>query len=200
MHKEYVGYDSRVSPALIDKRQRLVRERVRDWLGGKLRRRPSGGELVEMNILPEECWVRRKREEGGSGLLLVAPGLVERRRRVIRERLKDELRVWVRRRAALMRVRREEGREERVGVKGLVRRFTRKMMLEVEEDETSARAMGLARQKREAQAKWGREVEVARRREERRRGMSGGGCSQPTRAHVLGLRRFWEGVIKTAAT
>lgn len=59
---------------------------------------------------------------------------------------------------------------------------------------------------------WGREAEIARNREEERRKRMGDGgraadggldycgvCPQPTRAHVLGLKRFWEGVIRAAA-
>jgi hypothetical protein len=59
---------------------------------------------------------------------------------------------------------------------------------------------------------WGREAEIARNREEERRKRMGdagraadggldycGVCPQPTRAHVLGLKRFWEGVIRAAA-
>jgi hypothetical protein len=190
--QECTSYDSRVSPLLISKRQTLLRERVRNVLGRKLRRRPSVGSLVELNILPEECATKR-----------VAPGLVERRRRVIREGLKDGLRVWVERRVLLMQRRKEEGElegeRERVGVKGLVRRFTGRI---VEEEDELGNA--LMKQKRKAQATRGREVEVARRREDMRKGIVdfGGGdgaCVQPTRAKVLGLRRFWEGVIKAAA-
>lgn len=150
------------------------------------------GNLVELNILPEECATKR-----------VAPGLVERRRRVIREGLKDGLRVWVERRILLMQRRKEEGEvegeQERVSVKGLVRRFTRRIV--EEEDELNN---ALMKQRQKVQATWGREVEFARQREDMRKGMVdlGGGdgaCVQPTRAKVLGLKRFWEGVIKAAA-
>ncbi|KAK5045209.1 hypothetical protein LTR84_009542 [Exophiala bonariae] len=69
---------------------------------------------------------------------------------------------------------------------------------------------------------WGREAEIARQRDEERRARmvgdcaSEGGqdqdcstrkagvdywgvCAQPTRAHVLGLKTFWEGVIRASA-
>ena len=69
---------------------------------------------------------------------------------------------------------------------------------------------------------WGREAEMARQRDEERRARmmrdcAGDGredqdcsalkrpadywgvCAQPTRAHVLGLKRFWEGVIRASA-
>ncbi|ERF76526.1 hypothetical protein EPUS_09007 [Endocarpon pusillum Z07020] len=187
--KECTSYDSPISPALFARRQSFLRERLRNALGRKLQRRPSVASLVELNILPEECT-----RKGGNA---VAPGLVERRRRVIRESLKDGLRVWVERRAVLVQRRKEEGEKEGLGVKGLVRRFTRRML--EEKGEAEAGVGGLQRQKRKAQARWGREAEIAKRWEEERREMLGGGCSQPTRAHVLGLKRFWEGVTKAAA-
>jgi hypothetical protein len=154
--------------------------------------------LVELNILPEEC-----ARKGGNA---VAPGLVERRRRVIRESLKDGLRVWVERRAVLMEKRKvEDGEKEKIGVKEAVRRFTRRVL--EEGHGMDGGTMISERNKDKRQARWGKDVEIARRLDERRRrrmgvlGAQNGdvGCSQPTRAHVLGLRRFWEGVIKTAA-
>lgn len=144
---------------------------------------------------------------------MVAPGLVERRRRVIRESLKDGLRVWVERWVVLRRRREEEGEKVEVeveeeegakgGVKWLVRRFTRRM-LEEEEGGKGGVGTGVTRQKRKAQAKLGREDEIAMRWEERKWGAIGdehvgGCCSQPTQVHVLGLKRFWEGVIKAAS-
>lgn len=153
-----------------------------------------------MNILPEEC-----ARKGGN---VVAPGLVERRRRVIREGLKDGLRVWVGRWVLLMQRREvEEEDEEKEGkgsVKGLVRRFTKRMLEEKEEGGNGGVCNGVMRQKRRAQVKWGREIEIFERWEERKKGVIDvehvdGGCSQPTRVHVLGLRRFWEGVIKAAS-
>lgn len=195
--RECTSYDSPISPALISKRQSFVRERVRNALGRKLRRRPSVASLVEWNILPEEC-----ARKGGNA---VAPGLVERRRRVIREVLKDGLRVWVQRQAVLMQRRKEEeGEKEKVGVKGLVRRFTTRSLDEAREAECGVKE--LQTQKRRAQRRWGSEVEIVRRWEERRPGIhkgvedgNNGGCRQPTRAHVLGLKRFWEGVIKATS-
>jgi F-box-like/RPEL repeat len=193
--KECTSYSSPVSPALISAHRSILRERLKNGLRRKLQRRPSAASLVELNILPEEC-ARR----GGNA---VAPGLVERRRRVIREGLKDGLRVWVERRAALMQRRKDEG--ERLGVKGLVRRFTRRMA-DAGEVGSAGSVVGMGKTK--AQVKCGEEVEVASKRADRRRpaadaaaaAASGeGGHSQPTRSHVLGLRRFWEDVIKAAA-
>lgn len=135
---------------------------------------------------------------------MVAPGLVEKRRMVIRESLKDGLRVWVERRAVLMRSRKYETEEKegRIGVKGLVRRFTKKML--EEENKAGSDVVRLTRQKKKAQATWARDVEAARKWEDTRTTISvdsegGGRCNQPTRAHVLGLRTFWEGLSKAAA-
>lgn len=145
--------------------------------------------LVQLNILPEECAPRKGRSA-------IAPGLVERRRSVIRERLKDGLRVWVEKRAVLMQRRRKaEVDSEIVGVRGLVRRFS-----SATQDERGIADCAVTMEKKKAHAKWGRELERAKTREKMRSlgATEDGCCSQPTRAHVLGLRRFWEGVIKAA--
>jgi hypothetical protein len=85
---------------------------------------------------------------------------------------------------------------EKVTVKGLVRRYTAHR---VAAEDQNARLDAVALEKKKAQTRWGREAALARKkeREERRRGT--GACSQPTRANVLGLKRFWEGVIRAAA-
>jgi hypothetical protein len=104
---------------------------------------------------------------GGGGL---APGLVERKRRVERERVKDGLRGWLggrwvgewsRRKAE----REREGEGERVGVGRLVRRFSRR---------------GDVGEGNGREGRWGKK--------------RGGEREEPARAKVLGLRRFWEGV------
>jgi len=116
-------------------------------------KRPTKDQLIEKGVLPIEI------TRG------VSPALVEVRRRVERERVKDVLRGWVTdwRRMRDVRGRAEElkGRGGRVDVRVLARRFG-----------------GL--------------------------GVGGGGDDggiasemrkeMPTRAKVLGLRRFWEGV------
>lgn len=150
-----------------------------DGLARKLERRPSMNSLVSLNIMPEEC-VRRS----------VSPVIVATRRRVIREGLKDGLRAWVESRALLAQKRKADELEaaERTTVKTLVRRFAaRKLALELSENIDT-----VSLEKRRAQVRWGREVEVAKMDEERR-AAAHGACAHPTRAKVLAMRRFWEG-------
>ncbi|KAK5444343.1 hypothetical protein LTS15_010458 [Exophiala xenobiotica] len=177
-------YSSLVSPALIQSQQAVQRRRLKDGLGRKLERRPSMNSLISMNIMPEEC-ARRN----------VSPAIVATRRKVIRESLKDGLRAWVEGRALQAQKRKADEMEavEKNTVKTLVRRFAaKKLALERAEKINS-----VSLEKRRAQARWGREVEMARQEEERRV-MANGACPQPTRAHVLGLKKFWEGVIRAA--
>ncbi|KAK2627077.1 hypothetical protein QTJ16_003043 [Diplocarpon rosae] len=122
-------------------------------LNRRLLRRPSAEELVGRGVLPRECVVRG-----------MAPGLVETKRRVERERVKDVLRGWVgewRRRGAETCEGEREAEGQRIDVRRMARRFTRD-----------------GREGRET--RWGE-----RRRRER---------EDPARAHVLALRRFWERV------
>lgn len=119
-------------------------------LNRKLGRRPSVGELVEWGVLPGECF-------GGKGGRGMAPSLVEVKRKVERERVRDFLRGWVeewRRKGSEM-----AKAEEKVEVRRIARRFAGKDTKE--------------------QSRWGRRIEVR---------------EAPTRAKVLGLRRFWEKV------
>lgn len=120
--------------------------------------------LVTRGVLPGECFT------DGRGPAL-APSLVETKRRVERERVKDVLRHWVeewRRRGCEDRNRalQCEGEGERTDVRRLVRRFAR----------------AAAKEDREAPPRWGRDAAGQKIRE------------APTRAKVLGLRRFWEKV------
>lgn len=186
------SYSSPVSPALIQSQQVIQRLKLMDGLGRKLERRPSVNSLVSMNIMPEEC-VRQS----------VSPAIVATRRKVIRESLKDGLRAWVEGRAIQAQKRKadEMDASERITVKSLVRRFAaRKLALEARENNVGG-ADPVAMEKRRAQARWGREVEWAKRDEERRAATdaANGACAQPTRAHVLGLKKFWEDVIRAAA-
>jgi hypothetical protein len=158
-----------VAPRLIATSLDIQRRRVRDVVGRKLERRPSVSSLVQRCILPEEC-------RPGA----VSPVLVEARRRVTRERLKDGLRRWVQGRGVeAQRERSEEEEGQGVSVRAVVRRLqARRGSMD-----------DVAAEKKKAQRAWGAEAE---RERERAR-------NQPTRAHVLGLKRFWEGVIRTAA-
>jgi hypothetical protein len=133
----------------------LGRSLIKIKLNRKLGRRPSAGELVELGVLPGECY-----NKGGKGMVM-APGLVETKRKIERERVKDILRHWVEEWR-----RKGEGKAdgqvgERPGVRRLARRFGRE-------------------EKREVGQRWAA-PEKGRRED-------------PTRAKVLGLRRFWEKV------
>jgi hypothetical protein len=183
------NYSSHVSPLLIQNQQAVQRHKLKDGLGKKLKRRPSVGSLVSMNILPEEC-VRHN----------VSPAILATRRRVMRETLKDGLKAWVEARGLQAQKRKANEMEatERTTVKTLVRRFaSRKGGPGAAEPDHHSEPDPVFLQKRRARARWGREVELARLEEQRRAATDS--CAQPTRAHVLGLRKFWEGVIRSAA-
>ncbi|KAK5080836.1 hypothetical protein LTR24_008353 [Lithohypha guttulata] len=128
-----------------------------------------------MNILPEKC-------------IKISPGLVDARRKVIKESLKDGLRAWVETRGLKAQQRRalELDDTERKTVKALL----------AEELETQADAISM--EKKRAQARWGQALEKQRLRDQRR-AFSQGTCTHPTRAHVSGLKRFWEGVIRATS-
>ncbi|KUJ12648.1 uncharacterized protein LY89DRAFT_688276 [Mollisia scopiformis] len=132
----------------------LGRNLIKIKLNRQLLKRPSAEELVELGVLPAECFRR------GGGL---APGLVETKRKIEKERIKDLLRGWVEewRRRGDENLR-GKGDEQKPDVRRIARRFAR---------ESSG---GLRETPR-----WGRRVDVK---------------EAPTRAKVLGLRRFWEKV------
>jgi hypothetical protein len=95
-------------------------------LNRSLSRRPKLSTLISANILPKECckYDRRSGEiVWGQG---VAGALVERKRRVEREHLRDGLRVWLERKADQIRARQKDAAG---GVGVLVWRFSRKMKL-----------------------------------------------------------------------
>lgn len=87
-----------------------------------LKRRPKISTLVSNNILPPEC-CRYDRRSGeiiwGTG---VAGALVETKRKVEREQIKEGLKVWLERKAREIRTRKKEG-----GVGVLVWRFSKKI-------------------------------------------------------------------------
>jgi hypothetical protein len=179
------SYSSPVSPALIQSHRIVQRQRLKDGLGRKLERRPDLSSLVSMNILPEECAQRR-----------MGPNIWAKRRQVIREDLKDTIRAWVQGRGIREQKRKADEIEfsERKTVKSLAQRFmAKKLAVDLE---TCTDRVSL--EKRRAQARWGREVELDRCKEEWRL-KANAGCPHPTRAHVLGLKRFWENVSRDAA-
>jgi hypothetical protein len=116
----------------------------------------------------------------------------------MRENLKDGLRAWVEGRAVVAQKRKadEIDATEKTTVKGLVRRYTARRLAA---DGQDGRLDAVSLEKKKAQSRWGREADLARTREREERRRASGACSQPTRANVLGLKRFWEGVIRTAA-
>ena len=85
-------------------------------------RRPDLSTLVSAGIVPKECCRKMSGEFVlGAG---VAGALVERKRRVEREQIKEGLRVWLERKAREITVRKKEG-----GVGVLVWRFSRRIRL-----------------------------------------------------------------------
>ena len=109
---------------------------------------------------------------GGGGGGYVSPQLLGVKRGLERERVKDGLRGWLVGRRRVEMERREREVEGERSVKGLVRRFTGKA--------------DMARRGDGVEGRWGRGAIAG---EKRRRG-------EPTRAHVYGLRRFWEDMGK----
>jgi len=143
----------------------LGRNLIKIKLNRQLLARPSAESLVQWGVLPGECYGYAKGRDG-YGMRTVAPALVEMKRRVERERVKDLLRGWVeewRRRgcekAIVMREAAEAAGQQRPDVRRMAKHF--------------------ARDGREQQTRWGA---MAKQR----------GVEAPTRAKVLGLRRFWE--------
>jgi hypothetical protein len=124
----------------------LGRKLVGIKLNRKLGSRPSVEELVGWGVLPGECY-----NKGGKGGL--APGLVETKRRVERERVRDFLRGWVeewRRKGSEIR----GGEEEKIEVRRMARRFARKdtkeqprwgRRVEIREAPARAKVLGLRR-------------------------------------------------------
>lgn len=99
----------------------------------------------------------------------MAPSLVEAKRRIEKERVKDVLRHWVEEwRRKGWESREEVGMEQKPDVRRIARRFAR-----------SGNPIGGA--ERERESRWGRCAGENKR-------------EMPTRAKVLGLRRFWEKV------
>jgi len=111
----------------------------------------------------------------------------------MKERLKDGLRAWVEGRAVAAQKKKADELDstEEHSVKALVRRFAAKKLA----SDLDQQFDPVALEKRKAQERWGRQAQAAKHKEKNKNGA----CAQPTRAHVLGLRRFWEGVIRAAA-
>ncbi|MCJ1313159.1 hypothetical protein MMC25_006836 [Agyrium rufum] len=132
-----------------------------------------------------------------GGYTYVSPRLVGMKRGLEKERVKDSLRGWLmgkRKREAERREREEEGSHdgERRSVDALVRKYSFTTdragtpISPISSDIVGAGRGSNAKGSdwRASESRWGAGAVV---REMRRRG-------EPTRAHVLGLRRFWESV------
>ena len=149
----------------------LSRQLVSIRLNRNLSRRPSATSLVKSNILPEECCkcdkITGEVVWGGR----VAPGLVGVKRKIEKEKVKDGLRAWLERKAAKMKA--EEGKSESapetemLSVRKLIQKFT-----------TSRKSSSDG-----TLSRWGVRWDSR-------------ASNEPTRAHVYGLRRFWEGLAK----
>lgn len=149
--------------------RRICRQFVSIRLNRSLRHRPSASSLVKSNILPLECYKCDKTTGEvlwGQGL---SPVILEKKRRIERERIKDGLRAWLERKAHSIREqtssRSSEHTTERISVKWLVRTFTGP--------------------NRGGSERWGGKAVAGVQHPD-----------EPTRAHVYGLRRFWESIAK----
>lgn len=79
---------------------------------------------------------------------------------------------------------REAVGKDKVSVRSLVQRLSRRAGVAATGGGGASKEKAIP-QHTKAQARWGKGAKER--------------CSAPTRAHVLGLRRFWEGVIKGSA-
>ena len=165
-------------------------------LKARLSRRPPISLLVSHNILPTECC----KHDHTTGEVIyggLAPGLIGLKRSVEKERVKDRLRRWVvgERRMGVMRVAAERGwvdtlrgqelmgrgkDRERLSVRLLVQRFARR-----------ARGLDGGGGAAMTTGRWGRSAVTTTMTTAKDRSRV---REAPTRAHVLALRRFWEGV------
>ena len=132
----------------------------------------------------------------------VAPGLVEVKRKVEKERVKDGLRAWLQRKAA--RVLAEEVDAHETSNDGDVRRSRISVRLLVPRFTTAAKtgpldpSHGLERKftTDEAPAPPPRPPPIDSKWLDRRIGVRKKSAVEPTRTHVNRLRRFWEGLAK----
>ena len=159
----------------------LSRKLVSLRLKRKLSQRPDASSLVQRNVLPAEVYAYSYDTSPGKGRKAgVAPSLVGAKRSIERERVKDSLRNWLEGRPATAereRRQRQVLREEKRGVRDLVRRFKAWAI-----DEERPVKQGMA------------STSTGRRLPSRPALSRKDPCEAPTRANVLGLRRFWEGL------
>lgn len=109
-----------------------------------LARRPKLDSLVSANILPKECCKLDRHSGNFVWGIGVAGPLVERRRRLERERLKEGLRVRLEKKANAIREKRREG----TGVGILIWRFSKRLKLGgVGEKHITTSEMGFPKEK-----------------------------------------------------
>jgi len=92
-------------------------------LNRSLSRRPPLSTLVNRNVVPKDCCRRDKSGE----MHIVTGGIVERKRKVEREKVKEGLRVWLERKAGVINRRRDAG----VGI--LVWRFSKRAKASIQD-------------------------------------------------------------------
>lgn len=215
-------FASSVSPSLIQTRRSLTRSSLKDKLGRKLERRPSVDSLVSLNILPEEC------SRGGvaPGLVDARRKVVkERLKDGLRAWVERRARIAANKRTRLDSLTIDEDSPERdaqgrLSVKLLVRKFARwgqtderVFLVESGRVRSVSFVKGATYGSASGRCACDSHAKLARKRRwerprhmipssipiNERRGGNQGCLVQPTRAHVLGLRRFWESVAKASA-
>ncbi|KAH8816020.1 hypothetical protein F5884DRAFT_667027 [Xylogone sp. PMI_703] len=149
----------------------LGRNLIKIKLNRSLLKRPSPESLVDKGVLPAECLYRTSKDGTGTcvGARWVAPTLIETKRRIEKEKVKDMLRHWVeewRRKGSEMNDEQHGSEYSRPNVRRLARRFAR------ESSRTGAASSVEV-------PRWGRKLQQK---------------ENPPRAKVLGLKRFWEKV------
>lgn len=219
-------FASSISPSLIQARRSLTRSSLKDKLGKKLERRPSVSSLVSLNILPEECsrggvapgLVEARRRVLKERLKDGLRAWVEKRARIAagKRTLVDET-------LAVDGDLPDRDAQGRLSVKLLVRKFARwgqanERIIVIGSDEHNRvssvpyakggiRNPTIGRCACDSHARFMKNKKWERPRPmvpssipvNERKGSYHGACVQPTRAHVLGLRRFWESVAKASA-
>jgi len=146
----------------------LGRNLIKIKLNRSLLRRPSPESLVDKGVLPVECLYRTSKD-GTGGARWVAPTLIETKRRVEKEKVKDVLRHWIDEWRCKGSQMLDERRASEIPPRPNVRRMARRFAREAREARASSANVDAPR--------WGRKPEQK---------------EVPARAKVLGLKRFWE--------
>ncbi|RMD39632.1 hypothetical protein DV735_g5493, partial [Chaetothyriales sp. CBS 134920] len=184
--------------------RQISRSLIKIRLSHNLEQRPHARDLVQRAILPQACT---------SYLSVVSPALIQSQRAIQKQKLRDNLGHKLRRRPsvnslvsknilpeecakrtvspAIFATRKRVIRESvKDGLRAWVQgRGIAAQKRKADEMEATERSTGrVAVEKEKARARWGREVELARKKEEERRASPNAGCAQPTRAKVLDVK------------